>query len=89
MRRPRTDLGVDDKLLPKEIQVLKTFRIGITTLALTVLLLGLSGCRRPGPAERAGKKIDQTVEKAGQQVEKAGQKIDTAIKKIRNEVQGK
>jgi hypothetical protein len=69
--------------------VLKTFRIGITTLALTVLLLGLSGCRRPGPAERAGKKIDQTVEKAGQQVEKAGQKIDTAIKKIRNEVQGK
>jgi hypothetical protein len=62
--------------------MLKTFRIGITSLALTVLLLGLSGCKRPGPAERAGKKIDQTVEKAGQQV-------DTAVKKIRNEVQGK
>lgn len=69
--------------------MLKTFRIGITSLALTVLLLGLSGCRRPGPAERAGKKIDQTVEKAGQQVEKAGQQVDTAVKKIRNEVQGK
>ena len=62
--------------------MLKTFRIGITSLALTGLLLGLSGCRRPGPAERAGKKIDQTVQKAGQQV-------DTAAKKIRNEVQGK
>ena len=61
--------------------MVKTFRIGITSLALTVLLLGLSGCKRPGPAERAGRKIDQTVEKAGQQ-------IDSAAKKIRNEVQG-
>ncbi len=69
--------------------MLKTFRIGITSLALTVLLLGQSGCRRPGSAERAGRKIDQTVEKAGQQVEKAGQQIDSAAKKIRNEVQGK
>jgi len=68
--------------------MVKTFRIGITSLALTVLLLGLSGCKRPGPAERAGRKIDQTVEKAGQQVEKAGQQIDSAAKKIRNEVQG-
>ena len=69
--------------------MLKTFRIGITSLALTVLFLGLSGCNRPGPAERAGKKIDQTVEKAGQPVDKAGKQIDTAAKKIRNEVQGK
>ena len=87
--RPRTDLGADEYLLPKETQVLKTFRIGITSLALTVLLLGPSGCRRPGAAERAGKKIDQTVEKVGQQVEKAGKQIDTTVKKIRNEVQGK
>jgi hypothetical protein len=67
----------------------KTLKIGITSLALTVLLLGLSGCRRPGPAERAGKKIDQTVEKAGQQVEKAGQQIDSTAKKIGNEIKGK
>jgi hypothetical protein len=70
--------------------MLKTFGIGITSLALlTVLLLGLSGCKRAGTAERAGKKIDQAVEKAGQQVEKVGHQIDTAAKKIRNEVQGK
>jgi hypothetical protein len=69
--------------------VLKTLKIGITSLALTVLLLGLSGCRRPGPAERTGRKIDQTVEKAGQQVEKAGQQIDSAAKKIGNEIKGK
>ena len=69
--------------------MLKTLKIGITSLALTVLLLGLSGCRRAGPAERAGKKIDQTVQKAGQQVEKVGQQVDSAAKKVRNEVQGK
>jgi uncharacterized protein YllA (UPF0747 family) len=55
--------------------------IVITSTALTALLVGLSGRRRAGPAERAGKKIDQTVEKAGQQV-------DSATKKIRNEVRG-
>ncbi|MBN2466073.1 hypothetical protein JXD38_10685 [candidate division WOR-3 bacterium] len=69
--------------------MVKSFRIGVTSLALMVLLLGLSGCRRLGSAERAGRKIDQTVEKVGQQVEKAGQQIDSAAKKIRKEVQGK
>ena len=77
---PRTAPGVDEYLLPKETQMLKTFRIGITSLALTGLLLGLSGCRRPGPAERAGKKIDEAVEKGGQQVEKAGKKIQEDAK---------
>jgi hyperosmotically inducible protein len=70
--------------------MLKTFRIGITSLALlTVLLLGLSGCKRPGTAEHAGRKIDQTVEKVGQQVEKTGQQIDSAAKKIGDEIKGK
>ncbi|MFO7639335.1 MAG: hypothetical protein R6X14_08625 [bacterium] len=61
--------------------MLKSFRIVITSLALTVLLLGLSGCRGAGPAERTGRKIDQAVEQAGQQ-------IDSAVERIRNEVQG-
>jgi hypothetical protein len=70
--------------------VLKTSSIGATSLALlTVLLLGLSGCKRPGTAERVGKKIDQAVEKTELQVKKVGEKIDTAAKKIRNDIQGK
>jgi hypothetical protein len=32
------------------------------------------------PAERAGKEVDKTVEKAGQQLEKAGQSIQDAAK---------
>jgi hypothetical protein len=48
-------------------------------LAVTILIMGLSACeKKEGPAERAGKEIDKTVEKAGQQLEKAGQKIQDA-----------
>lgn len=49
-------------------------------LAMSALVLALSGCQKQeGPAEQAGKKVDQVVEKAGQQIEKAGEKIpDTA-----------
>ena len=41
---------------------------------------GLSGCQKPeGPAEKAGKAIDNAAAQAGQQVQKAGEKIqDTA-----------
>jgi hypothetical protein len=42
--------------------------------------MGLSGCKQQGPAERAGKKIDEAVEKGGQQVEKAGKKIQEDAK---------
>ena len=59
----------------------------------TILVLGLVGCSKPGPAETAGKKIDQasesasaavadTVNKAGEMAAKgsetAGQKMDDA-----------
>ena len=50
-------------------------------LAMSVLIVALSACdKKEGPAERAGKQIDKTVEKAGQQVEKAGQQIQDAAK---------
>ena len=43
--------------------------------------MGLSACeKKEGPAERAGKEIDKTIEKAGQQLEKAGQQIQDAAK---------
>lgn len=50
-------------------------------LIMSALLVALSGCQKQeGPAERAGKSVDQTVEKAGQQIEKAGEKIQDAAK---------
>lgn len=49
----------------------------------TALLAALSGCQKQeGPAETAGKKIDQAVEKSAEKIdevkEKAGEKIEKA-----------
>jgi hypothetical protein len=52
-----------------------------TALIMGALLGALSGCqKKEGPAEQAGKVVDQAVEKAGQQVEKAGESIQDAAK---------
>jgi len=52
-------------------------------IALTIITLSvwLSGCTKEGPAEKAGKQIDKTIEKAGEQIEKAGEKVQDAVKK--------
>lgn len=48
-------------------------------IAATLLLLALSACQKPeGPAERAGKSIDEATKKMGQEIEKAGQQIQDA-----------
>jgi hypothetical protein len=52
----------------------------ITALMVIVLMVGISGCTKEGPAEKAGKKIDKTVEKAGDQIEKAGDKVRDTVK---------
>jgi hypothetical protein len=52
----------------------------ITALIMIVLVVGLSGCTKEGPGEKAGKKIDKAVEKAGEQIEKAGEKVKDAVK---------
>ncbi|NMM25984.1 MAG: hypothetical protein HHJ12_01565 [Glaciimonas sp.] len=47
-----------------------------TVFASIILLTGLSACQKPeGPAERAGKSIDEATQKAGQEIQKAGEKI--------------
>ena len=62
-------------------RTMKSIRtIALLCVAAGVLAMGLSACQKEGPAERAGKEIDKTVEKAGQQIEKAGQKIEDAAK---------
>ena len=38
--------------------------IGISLL----LVVGLAACNKPGPAETAGKKVDESVDKAGQKI---------------------
>jgi hypothetical protein len=61
------------------MHMMKIWTSIIAALAMTVLLLGTSGCQQ-GPAERAGKKIDKTIDKGGDQIEKAGKKIQEDVK---------
>jgi len=58
--------------------MLKLVKIVGATLAMTALLIALPGCQKEGPAEIAGKQMDQAVEQAGAQIEKAGDKIQDA-----------
>jgi hypothetical protein len=50
----------------------------VATAAIAVVMTGLAGCEREGPAERTGKKVDQSIERAGEKVERAGEKIQDA-----------
>lgn len=42
---------------------------------LALLAVGLAACDKPGPAETAGKKIDQTVNDASRQIGEASDKV--------------
>jgi hypothetical protein len=47
-----------------------------TGLIAGILIVGLSACqKKEGPAERAGKEIDKSVQSVGQSIEKAGQDL--------------
>jgi hypothetical protein len=55
----------------------------VVTLLLGCFVVGVSGCKKEGPAERAGKEIDRSAEKAGKEIGKAGDKITNAIKDLK------
>lgn len=50
------------------------------TLITGAIVVMLSACQKEGPAEKAGKAVDNAVDKTGQQIEKAGDKIQDASK---------
>jgi hypothetical protein len=52
----------------------------LSTFFAGLVVIGLVGCKQEGPAERAGKTIDEAVEKTGEQIEKAGEKIKESAK---------
>ena len=52
-----------------------------------MIIVSFTACKKEGPAERTGKKIDETAEKAGEKIEKsadkAGDKIEDAGDKVK------
>lgn len=64
-------------MIKKLIGTVSTVAVAGALLA-GAMLVTLSACEQQGPAETAGEKIDNTVEKAGEQMEKAGDSIRDA-----------
>jgi len=62
------------------MQMIKYKNSAVALLAMGVMALALSACQKQeGPAEKAGKEVDQAVSTAGQKIEDAGKQIqDTA-----------
>ncbi|HXU41593.1 MAG TPA: hypothetical protein VN675_04655 [Burkholderiales bacterium] len=50
------------------------------TLVILIALAALAACNREGPAEKAGRSIDNAADKAGRSIEKAGENIRDAAK---------
>lgn len=61
----------------------------ILLASLPAIVLGLGACEDKGPAESAGQKIDQSVEKAKEAIdpqgpaERGGEKIDRAVERAK------
>jgi hypothetical protein len=67
-----------------EMETMNTINFAKTVgaaLVIGALFATLPACQKQeGPAERAGKQVDQAADKVGQQIEKAGDKIQDASK---------
>jgi len=72
--------NIDSPQTERSMPMKKFVQSVITALMMIVLMVGLSGCTKEGPVEKAGKKIDKTIEKAGEQIEKAGDKVQDTVK---------
>jgi hypothetical protein len=60
-----------------------TLMVGLTLAAA----VSMAACQRAeGPAERAGKSIDNAAETAGKQLEKAGDKIKETTEEVKKDV---
>jgi predicted small lipoprotein YifL len=52
---------------------------GMKTLTIMIALLALAACRQEGPAEKAGRQLDQAGDKAARSIEKAGENVRDAV----------
>jgi predicted small lipoprotein YifL len=50
------------------------------TLLTTIVLVALAGCYQEGPAEKAGRQIDDAGKAASRSIEKTGDNIRDAVK---------
>ena len=53
---------------------------GMKTLLMMIILAALAGCQREGPAEKAGRQVDEAGKAAARSIEKAGENVRDAVK---------
>lgn len=56
----------------------KNTRSIMSLTAIGMMALALAGCEKEGPAEKAGKELDNAISQAGQEMEKVGDSIQNA-----------
>jgi hypothetical protein len=62
---------------PKEGAMNKLMR-ALCPLAVSASLVTFIGCKQEGPAEKAGKQVDQAAEKAGAAMKEGAEKVEAA-----------
>ncbi len=61
--------------------MIRSIKRPVTIVAISLVMVMLYGCQKPeGPAQKAGKAIDQGAAKAGEQIQKAGDRLQNAAK---------
>ncbi len=62
----------------------------LLVLCAGILAVSFSACKKEGPAERAGRNIDEAAEKTGKKIDesaaKAGDKLEEAGKKLKESI---
>jgi hyperosmotically inducible protein len=59
------------------MQIIPANKVLVTLLVSTAI--GLTACKEEGPAEKAGERIDQAVEKTNENIEKQSERIEEVI----------
>jgi hypothetical protein len=62
-------------------------RTSIASALLAILALGVTACEQEGPAERAGKKIDESVEAAKDSVADAAEEAEEQAREVKEEAE--
>jgi ElaB/YqjD/DUF883 family membrane-anchored ribosome-binding protein len=55
----------------------------LSVLLIVLLIAAFVSCEQEGPAEKAGKKIDETMEKAGDKMEEAGEAVQEKTEEMK------
>jgi hyperosmotically inducible protein len=61
----------------------------LLSVCAAVVVLSMAACQKEGPAERAGKAIDQSAEKVGEKVENATDKAGEALERAGDKIKEK